>query len=60
MSISMCHGTHDSSWLIKDCQSSVVENASLKETMQWQDKGSTNGSSYNWHKQNPTSLETVL
>jgi len=22
--------------------------------MQWQDKGSTNGSSYNWHKQNPT------
>jgi sulfatase maturation enzyme AslB (radical SAM superfamily) len=22
--------------------------------MQWEDKGSTNGSSYNWHKQNPT------
>ena len=30
-----------------------VENASLKETMQWKDKGSYNGSSYNWHKQNP-------
>ena len=21
--------------------------------MQWEDKGSTNGSSYNWHKNNP-------
>ena len=31
----------------------------LKEIMQWKDKGSTNGSSYNWHKQNPNILETV-
>ena len=51
----MC-SPHDSSGWIKDWKSifPAVENASLKETMQWQDKGSTNGSSYNWHKQNPT------
>ena len=51
----MC-SPHDSSGWIKDWKAifPAVENASLKETMQWQDKGSTNGSSYNWHKQNPT------
>jgi len=51
----MC-SPHDSSGWIKDWKSIFpeVENESLKETMQWQDKGSTNGSSYNWHKQNPT------
>jgi len=51
----MC-SPHDSSGWIKDWKAVFpeVENASLKETMQWKDKGSYNGSSYNWHKQNPT------
>tara|TARA_B100001057_G_scaffold451664_1_gene494881 strand:+ start:5999 stop:7399 length:1401 start_codon:yes stop_codon:yes gene_type:complete len=50
----MC-SPHDSSGWIKDWKAMfpAVKNESLKETMQWQDKGSTNGSSYNWHKQNP-------
>ena len=47
----MC-SPHDSSGWIKDYKKifPAVQNKSLKETMQWQDKGS----SYNWHKQNPT------
>ena len=51
----MC-SPHDSSGWIKDYKKifPAVQNKSLKETMQWQDKGSYNGSSYNWHKQNPT------
>jgi hypothetical protein len=51
----MC-SPHDSSGWIKDYKKifPAVKNKSLKETMQWEDKGSTNGSSYNWHKQNPT------
>lgn len=51
----MC-SPHDSSGWIKDYKAifPAVENASLKETMQWDNKGSYNGSSYNWHKQNPT------
>ena len=50
----MC-SPHDSSGWIKDYKAifPAVKNESLKETMQWQDKGSYNGSSYNWHKQNP-------
>ena len=51
----MC--SHDINFrLIKDWKAvfPVVENAKTKETMQWKDKGSYNGSSYNWHKQNPT------
>mgnify|MGYP001181110837 CR=1 FL=1 len=50
----MC-SPHDSSGWIKDWKAifPAVQNASLKETMQWKDKGSYNGSSYNWHKQNP-------
>lgn len=49
----MC-SPHDSSGWIKDWQeiNPKVENAALKQTMQWSNKGSTNGSSYNWHKQN--------
>jgi hypothetical protein len=49
----MC-SPHDSSGWIKDWQTMYpnVTNPSLKETMQWSNKGSTNGSSYNWHKQN--------
>jgi hypothetical protein len=51
----MC-SPHDSSGWIKDYKSifPAVKNESLKETMQWENKGSYNGSSYNWHKQNPT------
>lgn len=51
----MC-SPHDSSGWIKDYKAifPAVSNASLKETMQWENKGSYNGSSYNWHKQNPT------
>ena len=54
----MC-SPHDSSGWIKDWKAMFpeVKNESLKETMQWQDKGSTNGSSYNWHKQNPVFWE---
>ena len=51
----MC-SPHDSSGWIKDWKAMfpAVKNESLKETMQWENKGSSNGSSYNWHKQNPT------
>jgi hypothetical protein len=50
----MC-SPHDSSGWVKDWKAMfpAVENESLKETMQWKNKGSYNGSSYNWHKQNP-------
>jgi len=49
----MC-SPHDSSGWIKDWKEihPQVQNSSLKETMQWSDKGSINGSSYNWHKNN--------
>jgi hypothetical protein len=51
----MC-SPHDSSGWIKDYKTifPAVKNESLKETMQWENKGSYNGSSYNWHKQNST------
>ncbi len=51
----MC-SPHDSSGWIKDWKKifPAVKNESIKEIMQWDNKGSTNGSSYNWHKQNPT------
>jgi len=51
----MC-SPHDSSGWIKDYKAifPAVKNESLKETMQWENKGSYNGSSYNWHKQNTT------
>jgi hypothetical protein len=54
----MC-SPHDSSGWIKDWKEihPQVQNSSLKETMQWSDKGSTNGSSYNWHKNNPVFWE---
>lgn len=50
----MC-SPHDSSSWIKEWQeiNPKVNNKVLKETMQWQNKGSYNGSSYNWHKNNP-------
>lgn len=50
----MC-SPHDSSGWIKDWQELYpqLENQSLRETFQWNNKGSINGSSYNWHKNNP-------
>jgi len=50
----MC-SPHDSSGWIKDWGAIYpkVQNDSLKEIMQWDNKGSTNYSSYNWHKDNP-------
>lgn len=50
----MC-SPHDSSGWIKEWKDIYpkVVNPQLKETMQWANKGSTNGSSYNWHKNNP-------
>lgn len=50
----MC-SPHDSSGWLKDWKSMYpkVGNTILKDTMQWNDKGSVNGSSYNWHKNNP-------
>ena len=50
----MC-SPHDSSGWIKDWQAihPKIENPTLKQTTLWVNKGSTNGSSYNWHKNNP-------
>lgn len=49
----MC-SPHDSSGWIKDWKEMYpqAQNSTLKQTMMWENKGSTNGSSYNWHKQN--------
>ena len=54
----MC-SPHDSSGWIKDWQAIYpqIQNPSLKETAQWNNKGSINGSSYNWHKNNPVFWE---
>ena len=51
----MC-SPHDSSGWIKDWKAihPQIQNPSLKSNTQWRDKGSINGSSYNWHRQNPT------
>lgn len=50
----MC-SPHDSSGWIKEWQNiyPTIENKNVKEIWQWDNKGSINGSSYNWHKQNP-------
>jgi len=54
----MC-SPHDSSGWVKDWQAvyPTLKNKSLKEVWQWEDKGSVNGSSYNWHKNNPVFWE---
>ena len=51
----MC-SPHDSSGWIKDWSAihPQIQNETLKENTMWRDKGSINGSSYNWHKNNPT------
>lgn len=54
----MC-SPHDSSGWIKDWQAVYpkLENEKVKEIWNWENKGSTNGSSYNWHKNNPVFWE---
>ncbi len=54
----MC-SPHDSSGWIKDWQAvyPTLENDKVKEIWNWENKGSTNGSSYNWHKNNPVFWE---
>lgn len=51
----MC-SPHDSSSWIKEWQAiyPTLENDNVKEIWHWRNKGSINGSSYNWHKKNPT------
>lgn len=50
----MC-SPHDSSGWVKDWQAVYpkLQNQSIKDVWQWENKGSINGSSYNWHKNNP-------
>lgn len=50
----MC-SPHDSSGWIKEWKDiyPTIENENVKQLWQWENKGSTNGSSYNWHKKNP-------
>jgi len=50
----MC-SPHDSSSWIPEWQAiyPTIENENVKQIWQWDNKGSTNGSSYNWHKNNP-------
>jgi hypothetical protein len=50
----MC-SPHDSSGWIKDWTMMYpkVTDPTLKKTMSWENKGSINGSSFNWHKNNP-------
>jgi len=50
----MC-SPHDSSGWIKEWKSiyPTIQNQNVKDIWQWDNKGSVNGSSYNWHKNNP-------
>lgn len=50
----MC-SPHDSSGWIKEWQAvhPKLENKNVIQLWQWDNKGSNNGSSYNWHKNNP-------
>ncbi len=50
----MC-SPHDSSGWVKDWKAvyPTLKSQSIKDVWQWENKGSINGSSYNWHKQNP-------
>jgi MoaA/NifB/PqqE/SkfB family radical SAM enzyme len=56
----MC-SPHDSSLWIPEWQKMYpeVQNATLKDTMQWGSKGQENGASYNWHKNNPKFWEQL-
>jgi len=50
----MC-SPHDSSGWLKEWKEIFpqIKNANLRENSKWDNKGSNNGSSYNWHKNNP-------
>jgi hypothetical protein len=50
----MC-SPHDSSGWIKEWKTLYpnIKNEKLKNTSNWENKGRTNGASYNWHKNNP-------
>jgi len=50
----MC-SPHDSSGWIPEWNKiyPIVQNKELSKTMAWENKGSVNGSSFNWHKNNP-------
>jgi len=54
----MC-SPHDSSGWIKEWKAihPTIENKNVREVWQWDNKGSVNGSSYNWHKNNPVFWE---
>lgn len=54
----MC-SPHDSSGWIKEWKEiyPTLANESIKSIWNWENKGSTNGSSYNWHKNNPVFWE---
>jgi len=56
----MC-SPHDSSLWIPEWQKVYpqVQNETLKQTMGWDNKGSVNGASYNWHKNNPKFWEQL-
>jgi MoaA/NifB/PqqE/SkfB family radical SAM enzyme len=56
----MC-SPHDSSLWIPEWQKMYpkVQNETLKDTMQWGNKGQENGASYNWHKNNPKFWEQL-
>lgn len=51
----MC-SPHDSSMWVPDWNKlhSKIQNESLKEIMQWDNKGRNDSASYNWHLNNPT------
>ena len=54
----MCSPHDSSGWIKEHAQIwPQIQNESLRETFSWRDKGSTNGSSYNWHKNNPVFWE---
>jgi hypothetical protein len=54
----MC-SPHDSSGWIKEWNAiyPTIENPQVKDVWNWSNKGSINGSSYNWHKNNPVFWE---
>lgn len=56
----MC-SPHDSSGWIKDWHAihPTIKNQSVRDLWQWNNKGSINGSSYNWHKNNPVFWEQL-
>jgi len=56
----MC-SPHDSSGWVKDWKKMypTLENAKLKNSMQWDQKGQVDGATYNWHMKNPKFWEEL-